>query len=67
MRILSLEPKFHDPGTFGGFGKRGQTNKQTTRFMFYKYRFEKISPHQVGTNVWIILCFSEVLYINKTK
>ena len=34
---LGLEPKFHDPGTFGGFGKRGQTHKQT-RFMFYKYR-----------------------------
>ena len=24
---LGLEPKFHDPGTFGGFGKREQTNK----------------------------------------
>ena len=35
---LGLEPKFHDPGTFGGFGKRGQTNRQT-RFMFYKYRY----------------------------
>ena len=33
---LGLEPKFHDPGSFGGFGKRGQTDKQT-RFMFYKY------------------------------
>ena len=22
--ILGLEPKFHDPGTFGGFGKREQ-------------------------------------------
>ena len=22
---VGLEPKFHDPGTFGGFGKRGQT------------------------------------------
>ena len=21
---LGLEPKFHDPGTFGGFGKREQ-------------------------------------------
>ena len=34
---LGLEPKFHDPGTFGGFKKRGQTNRQTyiqTRFMF---------------------------------
>ena len=39
---LGLEPKFHDPGTFGGFGKRGQTDRQThtqTRFMFYKYRY----------------------------
>ena len=22
---LGLDPKFHDPGTFGGFGKRGQS------------------------------------------
>ena len=22
---LGLEPKFHESGTFGGFGKRGQT------------------------------------------
>ena len=22
-------PKFHDPGTFGGFGNRRQTNPQT--------------------------------------
>ena len=21
------EPKFHDPGTFGGFGKRGHTHR----------------------------------------
>ena len=34
---LGLEPKFHDPGTFGGFEKRGQTYTQT-RFMFYTYR-----------------------------
>ena len=34
---LGLEPKFHEPGTFGGFGKREQTYKHT-RFMFYKYR-----------------------------
>ena len=26
---LGLEPKFHDPGTFGGFGKREQTYRQT--------------------------------------
>ena len=42
---VGLEPKFHDPGTFGGFGKRGQTHRQThrqTRFMFYKYRFISI-------------------------
>ena len=37
---LGLEPKFHDPGTFGGFGKRGQTDRHT-RFMFYKYRYKK--------------------------
>ena len=38
---VALEPKFHVPGTFGGFGKRGQTDRHTyiqTRFMFYKYR-----------------------------
>ena len=28
---LGLEPKFHDPGTFGGFGKRGQTHTQTDK------------------------------------
>ena len=26
---LGLEPKFHDIGTFGGFGKRGHTHRQT--------------------------------------
>ena len=26
---LGLEPKFHDPGTFGGFGKREHTYIQT--------------------------------------
>ena len=26
---LGLEPKFHEPGTFGGFGKREHTNTQT--------------------------------------
>ena len=35
---LALELKFHDPGTFGGFGKRGKTHKHT-RFVFYKYRY----------------------------
>ena len=24
---VGLEPKFHDPGTFGGFGKREHTHK----------------------------------------
>ena len=28
---LGLEPKVHDPGTFGGFGKREQTNKHTDK------------------------------------
>ena len=36
---LGLKPKFHEPGTFGGFGKREQTHPHT-RFMFYKYRYE---------------------------
>ena len=26
---LGMEPKFHEPGTFGGFGKREQTYKHT--------------------------------------
>ena len=26
---LGLEPKFHEPGTFGGFGKSEQTDRQT--------------------------------------
>ena len=26
---LGLEPKFHEPGTFGGFGKREQTDRPT--------------------------------------
>ena len=30
---LGLEPKFHDPGTFGGFGKRGQTDRQDSCFI----------------------------------
>merc|ERR1712102_59091 len=34
---VGLEPIFHEPGTFGGFGKCEQTNRHT-RFMFYKYR-----------------------------
>ena len=25
MSKIGLEPKFHEPGTFGGFGKREQT------------------------------------------
>ena len=30
---LGLEPKFHDPGTFGGFGKREHTNRQDSCFI----------------------------------
>ena len=29
---LDLEPKFHDPGTFGGIGKK-MTNKQDSCFI----------------------------------
>ena len=36
---LGLEPKYHEPATFGGFGKREHIN---TRFMFYKYRLAYI-------------------------
>ena len=28
---LGLEPKFHDPGSFGGFGKREHTDRQTDK------------------------------------
>ena len=34
---LGLEPTFHDPGTFGGFGKQ-ITDRQDS----YKYRFNNI-------------------------
>ena len=30
---LGLEPKFHDPGTFGGFGKREHTDIQDSCFI----------------------------------
>ena len=30
---LGREPKFHDSGTFGGFRKRAQTNKQDSCFI----------------------------------
>ena len=30
---LGLEPKFHEPGTFGGFGKREQTDTQDSCFI----------------------------------
>ena len=30
---VGLEPKFHDPGTFGGFGKREQTYRQDSCFI----------------------------------
>ena len=36
---LGLEPKFHEPGTFGGFGNREHTDRHK-RFMFYKYRYD---------------------------
>ena len=29
---VGLEPKFHYPGTFGGFGKRAQTDRQDSCF-----------------------------------
>ena len=28
---VGLEPKYHEPGSFGGFGKREQTNRQTDK------------------------------------
>ena len=50
---LGLEPKFHDPGTFGGFGKRGHTDRQTDRqdscFIsidyIFVYRFQRTHTH----------------------
>ena len=38
---VGLEPKYHEPGSFGGFGKREQTDTHT-RFMFYKYRYSDV-------------------------
>ena len=38
---LGLEPKFHEPGTFCGFGKREQTQRHT-RFIFYKYKYVSV-------------------------
>ena len=39
--VLDWTKRDQDPksGTFGGFGKRGQTDIHT-RFMFYKYRYQ---------------------------
>ena len=37
MAKIRMDQKFNDAGTFGGFGKRGQTDTHT-RFMFYKYK-----------------------------
>ena len=34
---LGLESNFHEAGTIGGFGKRGEAHKPTI-FTFYKYR-----------------------------
>ena len=39
---LGLEPEYRDPGTFGGFGKLAEIDRQT-RFMLYKYRYSKIT------------------------
>ena len=42
---LGLEPKFHDPGTFGGFGKRGHTDRQDSCFIsidLHGYRLAKL-------------------------
>ena len=36
---LGLEPKFHEPGTFGGFGKREQTNTQDSCFISINIQF----------------------------
>ena len=48
-----METKFHDPGTFGGFGKREQTYRQT-RFMFYKYRLVNFGFQATGHNdIWV--------------
>ena len=38
---LGLEPKFHDPGTFGGFGKREQTDTQDSCFISIDILHEK--------------------------
>ena len=45
---VGLEPKFHEPGTFGGFGNREHTDRHT-RFMFYKYRYDYETPLHLVT------------------
>ena len=36
---VGLEPKFHDPGSFGGFAKRGQTHRQDSCFISIDWTF----------------------------
>ena len=46
---LGLKPKFHDPGTFGGFGKRGHTNRQDSCFIsidIYVLSHQKSQCHE---------------------
>ena len=38
-------PKFHDPGTFGGFGKRGQTHRQDSCFISIDLRMIYQNEH----------------------
>ena len=40
-----LVPKFHDPGTFGGFGKRGQTHRQDSCFISIDLRMIYQNEH----------------------
>ena len=44
---LVLEPKFHDPGSFGGFGKRGQTNRQDSSFISIDKGIMTIQSHKL--------------------
>ena len=53
---LGLEPKFHEPGTFGGFGKREQTHTHTDRqdscFISIYYT---IACHDISALKWCII------------
>ena len=40
---LFLEAKFHEPGTFGGFGKRDQTNPQDSCIDCSRHKWQSVA------------------------